>query len=218
MGLLIDKKILFTHIPKTGGTTMVRNFKSAYGTNRCEWEGNHLPLSHLYKKCEQIEIDPDDLHKVSVVRNPWTRMFSTWRYYSTIKFVEFYSGDEKIDSDFNKWTKWVYEDFDRSRLARGAGKYNMFKYHFNDQLNWFKDEEGNILKVDNILRTENLTKQMPVIAERYCWKSFQIKVNATNNNKVADDYKDTYNQESIDLVAKHFAEDIATFDYDYEGE
>ncbi len=215
MGLLIDKKTLYVHIPKTGGTMIVRNFKDAY-PNQYEWEGTHSPLDILHKRCKTINIDPADLHVMSVVRNPWTKMFSTWRYFSTIGFNEFYSGDNNIDKDFNKWVKWVYTDFDRNKKDRGSDKWNMFKYHFTDQTNWFKDEAGNTLNVDNILKTENLSKNISQIAERYGWSNYVVRANKTKSN-VPDFYEEAYNQESIDLVAKYFSEDIIKFEYDYEG-
>jgi len=218
MGLLIGKKTLFVHIPKTGGTTMVRNFKSAYGASGCEWEGNHCPLNYLHEKCKIFKLDPDDLHVVSIVRNPWTKMFSTWRYFSTIDFNEFYSGDESIDSDFNKWVKWVYTDFNRNKADRGEVKFNMYKYHFTEQLNWFKDDAGNTLKVDNILKTENLTKQMNDIAERYGFKHTIIRTNKTQNKEIRDDIYSVINQESIDLIGEAFKGDLTAFEYDYEGE
>jgi hypothetical protein len=214
MGLLIGKKTLLVHIPKTGGSTMIRNFKA--NSPCCEWEGAHSPLSNLHNKCKAHNIDPADLHVVSVVRNPWTKMFSTWRYFSTINFTEYYSGDAKVDTDFNRWVKWIYTDFDRNKKDRGRDRWNMFKYLYTDQTNWFKDEDGNTLKVDNLLKTEELTKNISQIAEQYGWDNYLVTVNKTKSS-VPDYYEETYNQESIDLVAKYFSEDITQFKYDFEG-
>ena len=217
MGLLINRDTLLIHIPKTGGTTFVQNFKTTYGHAKCEWEGNHQPLSYLHKSCKSQNINPDDLHILAIVRNPWTKMFSTWRYFSTINFMEFYSGDESIDKDFNKWVKWIYTDFDRKKKDRGRLKWNMFKYHFSEQLNWLRDEEGNRGHVDKIWKTEELTGKMDEIAELYGWENVIVMANKTKNKNVPDFYEETYNQESIDLIAKHFAGDITEFNYDYEG-
>ncbi len=216
MGLLIGKKTLLVHIPKTGGSTMIRNFKT--NSPGCEWEGAHAPLQYLHTKCEQQKLNPNDLEIVSVVRNPWSKMFSTWRYFSRINHHEFYSGKKEVDLDFNKWVKWVYTDFDRKKADRGKCKFNMYKYHFSEQLNWFKDKEGNMLNVDNILKTEKLTEQMPEIAKRYGWKKYEHQVNVTTNKEVADNIHDVINQESIDLIGEAFKEDLEAFGYAYKGE
>ena len=214
MGLLINKETLLVHIPKTGGSTMIRNFKS--NGHQCTWEGAHAPIQYLITRCKQEKLDLDDIHVVSVVRNPWTKMFSTWRFFSCLNFNEFYSGDKDIDLDFNKWVKWVYTDFDRNKKDRGKLQFNMFKYHFTEQLNWFKDEEGDIVEIDNILKTEKLTEQMSEIAEQYDWKKVEAVVNKTNNSKVGDDIHSLINQESIDLIGEAYKGDLEAFDYDYE--
>ena len=214
MGLLIKKKTLLVHIPKTGGSTMIRNFKE--NNHHCQWEGAHAPLHYLHTQCGQINLNPDDLHIVSVVRNPWTKMFSTWRFFSRLNFTEFYSGDESIDTDFNKWVKWVYTDFDRNKKDRGKLKFNMYKYHFTEQLNWFRDTDGNRLNVDNILKTEELTSKMPELAKLYDWKNVTPIVNVTTNKKVADKITDVINNESIDLIGEAFKGDLEEFNYDFE--
>lgn len=214
MGLLINKETLLVHIPKTGGSTMIRNFKN--NGHQCAWEGAHAPIQYLISRCKQEKLDFDDIHVVSVVRNPWTKMFSTWRFFSCLNFNEFYSGDKDIDLDFNKWVKWVYTDFDRNKKDRGVLKFNMFKYHFTEQLNWFKDEEDNIVEIDNILKTEKLTEQMSEIAEQYNWKKVEDVVNKTKNPKVGDNIHNLINQESIDLIGEAFEGDLEAFNYDYE--
>lgn len=214
MGLLINNNILFVHIPKTGGTSIITNFIANNGTN-CNWEGCHAPLGWLHKKCESMLLDVNKMDILSVVRNPWAKMYSTWRYFKILEWSEFYSGDDTIDSDFNNWIKWVYTGMNRSIIDRGDVKFNLFKMHYTNQLNWFKDTDGNMLRVDTIMKTEELSDKMHLIAAKYGWHRWlRGKVNATKDN-VTKPYHEMYNQESIDLVAEHFAEDIAMFNYEY---
>mgnify|MGYP000235525496 FL=1 len=59
MGLLVDRKILFVHIPKTAGTLFVQNCKTAYSHGKCNFEGAHTPLYILHKNCKSIDLNPD---------------------------------------------------------------------------------------------------------------------------------------------------------------
>ena len=59
-----------------------------------------------------------------------------------------------------------------------------------------------------------LNKELIPLAEELGMKAiFKGRVNFQKNRP---SYDQIYNQESIDLVAKHFAEDIKTFDYNYQ--
>ena len=71
-----------------------------------------------------------------------------------------------------------------------------------------------MLKVDTIIKTEELSAKMHLLASKYGWSKWLTKVNVTESD-VTKPYHEMYNQESIDLVAEHFAEDIAMFNYEY---
>ena len=81
------------------------------------------------------------------------RMLSMYLFYHKNNYnsPEF-SGDSDIDNDFNNWIKYIYSNnFDRNRSHSGV---NIFKYCFCNQLNWLKDDSGNLIKIDKILRHE----------------------------------------------------------------
>jgi len=210
MGRLIDKRILFIHIPKTAGTYLNRNFA---GNFEYEWEyPKHLPLCDLYRKAKQEGIDTSKLYTISLVRNPWTKQYSAWSFFKQLENMEYFSGDANIDDDFNKWMQWVYSDkFDRNRMRKGL---KLWPYIFNNQLNWFKSDDGKDYKLDKIIKMENLDSELvPLAKELGMKKIFKGRINFQKNKP---SYDQVYNQESIDLVAKHFAEDIKTFDYTYQ--
>ena len=216
MGLLVDDKKLFIHIPKTAGTLMVTNFKR--NSKDVKWEGKHAPLDYCLKRLQREKgfITPN-LKVYSCVRNPWSKTLSIWRYFKTINYMEYYSGNADIDNDFNKWVKWVYTDSDRTKMDR-TDTFNQFKYMFNNQLNWFKNEDGGMYKVDLILKAEDINKKIDDIAAYFGWSVFfRGVVNNTIDGKGKVELSDYYNQESIDLVAEHFAEDVERFEYDVEN-
>ena len=207
---LIDKRILFTHIPKTAGTYLNRNFSGSF---KFEWEHpKHLPLHDLYERAKSEGFDTSKFYTISLVRNPWTKQYSTWSFFKQLEYKEYFSGDADIDNNFNRWIKWVYSDkFDRNTMRK---RLNLWRYIFNNQLNWFKSDDGTDYKLDKIIKMENLDRELIPLAEELGMKRiFKGRVNFQKKRPI---YDQVYNQESIDLVAKHFAEDIKTFDYTYQ--
>ena len=213
MSLLVDKRILFIHIPKTAGTYLRKNFKESFET---EWDEpadpKHLPLADLYRRCKDTDIDISKLYTISLVRNPWSKLYSTWRFFGQLQYMEYFSKDEKIDRDFNKWIQWTYsDDYDRSITRKGL---NLWRYVFNNQLNWFKSNDDENYRVDRIIKMEELDDEIAPLARELGMK--RVFRGRENAQRYDTPYTQVYNQESIDLVAKHFAEDIKTFDYDYQ--
>ena len=196
MALLADKRILFIHIPKTAGTYLRKNLKESFET---EWdqetEPKHVPLVDLYKRCKDEDIDTSKLYTISLVRNPWSKLYSTWKFFGQLQYKEYFSGDIDIDKD-------------RNTIRKGL---NLWRYVFNNQLNWFKSADNEDYKVDRIIKMEDLDDEIVPLAREVGMK--RVFRGRENAQRYDTPYTQVYNQESIDLVAKHFAEDITKFDY-----
>lgn len=67
-------KLLFVHIPKTGGTSIKNLINDDW--NR-KWPMGHDPYFELQK----MNLIDDSIFKFSVVRNPYTRAFSYYKHY-----------------------------------------------------------------------------------------------------------------------------------------
>ena len=213
MALLADKRILFIHIPKTAGTYLRKNLKESFET---EWDSpsdpKHVPLADLYRRCKGEGVDISKLYTISLVRNPWSKLYSTWKFFGQLQYKEYFSGDTDIDKDFNKWIQWTYSnDYDRSKTRKGL---NLWRYVFNNQLNWFKSSDNEDYKVDKIIKMEDLDDEIVPLAREVGMK--RVFKGRENAQRYDIPYTQVYNQESIDLVAKYFADDIKTFDYNYQ--
>ena len=127
MGRLIDKRILFVHIPKTAGTFLNRNFS---GNFEFEWENpKHVPLYDLYKRGKQEGIDVSKLYTISLVRNPWSKQYSTWSFFKQLEYKEYFSGDADIDNDFN-YSLQLHKGYVRYRGNRRVDTYSTNTQYF----------------------------------------------------------------------------------------
>ena len=205
---LLNKKYLFVHINKSGGGIITKNMET---NGNVELTGYHRSLSKM------ISLIPKEKHNqlyiFTVVRNPWDRMISLYFYYKDKNYhSEFFSGDPEIDNDFNKWIKYIYSDkFDKTRIHSDV---NVFTNCFSNQLNWLKDKNENIMRINKILKFENMKSELnDFLKTKLQLKNIiDEKVHPTNH----DHYSKYYNEESKELVRLNYKEDIDFFGYAFE--
>ena len=210
---LLNNKFLFVHINKSGGGVITDNMKKNGNT---KITGFHRTLNKMVTLAKhRYNIPSDQLYTFTMVRNPFERMLSMYLFYHKNNFnsPEFFSGNDEIDNDFNKWIEFIYSDkFDKNRVHSDV---YVFTHCFCNQLNWLKDDEGKLMKIDKILRHEN-NDYDELFGNIMKLKNYdsQTKVHPTKHKH----YSHYYNQKSIELVTKHYQEDLDYFGYDYVQE
>lgn len=208
---LLNKKYLFVHINKSGGGVITENMRK---NGKVSITGYHRNLEKMLTIAKRsYNLDKEDLYIFTMVRNPFERMLSMYLFYHHDNFnsPEFFSGKNEIDNDFNSWINYIYSDeFDRTRIHSDV---NIFKYCFSNQLNWLKDANGNIMKVDKIFRHENCEydELFGSIMKLENYDS-GTKIHPTKHAH----YSSYYNERSISLVKQHYKEDIEYFGYVFE--
>ncbi len=130
--------------------------------------------------------------KFAVVRNPWDWQLSLYTYMLKDK-NHFQHELISSFSSFDEYLEWrVSEDL-------------------HSQIEYLVDENGTML-VDQILRQESLATDFAQLANH-----LQIKTDLPHVNKSKPDgYKSWYSCFGKTLVAKHFADDIAKFNYSFD--
>jgi hypothetical protein len=101
--ILPEKKILFVHIPKCGGTsvaaglfgkvninmkTYIKLDKYKQTTYMCDVNQKHAP-AWFYKN--ELKKSYKEYYKFTVIRNPWERAMSSFEWHEKVKFDEFIS-------------------------------------------------------------------------------------------------------------------------------
>lgn len=116
-----DHKLMFIHIPKTGGVStsqwLIENAKGEWYKKNVHGS-KHFDQNRIDKLLRSDNIDPLQLQFFTIVRNPWDRMVSTYHYYKKrgkmdVSFDEFIMGEWE-----KKWgcsTKQQHEYFDLQR-------------------------------------------------------------------------------------------------------
>lgn len=218
---LIDKDVLFIHIPKTCGKlitdNMARNsLKPAYG---------HFPYKIWKDLYPNIGINTK---LFTFVRNPFDKMISF--YFYTLKndrhIVPWFSKDDSIDFDFNKWLAWNYNTninyLKKSKIVdlktNEIEMISNFELNFYNQVYLLYDKDNLLNQNIHIIKYEDFCNNNNIIEEYF------EKINLTNydfkkvvNKSKHNHYTSYYNEESIKLIEKYFEEDLKVFNYKFNN-
>jgi Sulfotransferase family len=203
-------KTVFIHIPKCAGQSVETVFLSKTGLT---WETrsplllryNHDPrlgperLAHLYAE-EYVRLgyislsDFNSYFKFSIVRNPWERLVSVYKYrfantgLSFFEFVRFYFPKEGM-SDYRR--------------------------HLEPQWKFVCDANKSVI-IDKLIRMENLQQEieslfLKIFNERIVLPKINQSLNST-------DYRRFYDDRTARFVEEFYKDDIKLFSYTFERE
>jgi len=180
---------IFVHINKTGGTSI----KAA------------LKLPHVHRTAQQLvdTIGWEAWHRkisFAVVRNPWDRVVSQYHYRLQMAKA---SGRRETRS-FPEWVRACFGD------PEERGRMSGNPIFYQPQTAWLQDKDGRII-VDRILKFETLAYDFAELCRELGLHCRLPHLKASRRGP----YQQYYDRETIALVARWFADDIAMFGYTY---
>jgi hypothetical protein len=181
---------IFIHITKTAGTSI----GNAIG----------LPVKHHLTAKEVIakigKNKWNEAYKFTFVRNPWDRIVSLYEYRRR-------KDKTKIASNNIPFTEWI-----NLTLGPNTDPYycNNVK-SFQPQVDWLKDDEDTIA-IDFIGKFESIREDFEQIRQAIGTRAELPHLNATKRSN----YRDYYTDETRQIVANWYHEDIKTFDYTFD--
>lgn len=106
MQLNIKQKMLFVHIPRTGGSWFTYNWPYAERLDQYIKQnklGRHGKLSGILDKLEKLKVDVSDFKIVTIVREPLDRVASSWVWFSKVKGTADKHGWKTIDDMLDEY-------------------------------------------------------------------------------------------------------------------
>jgi hypothetical protein len=184
-----ERNFIFIHINKTAGTSIIEVIGKPFR--------KHLTAKEVIRVIGQRKWD--EAYKFSVVRNPWDKVVSQYKH--NIKVNS--SNMAKQPISFRDWLCCTY----------GEPK-NEFYYArpqmFYPQVEWLKNFQDEI-DIDKIIRFENLNQGVNEVFEVLRIDRKLPHLNRTPRT----DYRDFYDNETREIIAKWFHEDIREFSYSF---
>jgi hypothetical protein len=194
-----NKKFIFLHLPKTGGTS-INSSLSSY----CKHPANdsnsgafskHARIETMYNNIGKDKFD--EYFKFTIVRNPWDRILSLYFWGTQIKPNRGIQQNWITEDNFSSWIKTTFvKDKLYQIWPNQIDLMSMNKKNTIDFTGRFENLETdwnyicNKLGVDNELKFLYSTKHKP--------------------------YYEYYDTESIEIINKFYTNDIKTFNYEFQ--
>lgn len=185
--------VLFVHVPKCAGTTIIRQKPVAHGHRSAEFFLWRDP--DLFRRCFTF----------GFVRNPYDRLVSAFHYLRSDK-------TSLRDGEFGKYAVGRYRDFQEfaEDLKHGATRRRCLGWvHFLPQTYYLCDRKGQVL-VDYVGRTETFADDLDTINAR---TGLGLE-NKRERYVPRDDWRNFYTPETLRLAEDIYASDFDTFGFD----
>jgi hypothetical protein len=203
------QRVLFVHVPKTGGSTVDAMFDRRIDDCRnVTGLGRHA----TYERLLDAEPGLAEYWSFGFVRNPWARMVSWWSMVAAV-FENADKGVEQARRKIEKYPNaWLPEgefryDFDRFVLE---GTEKVAKLGRPQSLTLAR-ADGTL--VSFVGRLENFDRDLNVVREKLGLRP--RKTQPRRNKSSHGHYCDYYNDKTRARVAQVFARDIELFGYTY---
>lgn len=200
--------VWFIDIPRTSSTSIREQLGSAYEKSYLRESGAKrkykLPDHMHYQEADRFMQDYGGLGSLgvlSIVRNPFDRIVSIWRYRQANKEIP--------QIDFNDFAHELETPRfkDRNHLASSR--------HFRmTQCDFLRQQNGTI-EVDLLGHFEKREQFLENVQNRY-GITLESSVRQECLNSTQESFRTYYNQRAVDAVKRYFQEDLDHFGYSFD--
>lgn len=204
------KNILFIHIPKCAGVSVIESLKPQLSIER---KGPHCKYRDLFS--QEGGLSRENYFVFSFVRNPWERLVSSFYYFMR-------GGRAEIDR-FRRDTYLNKYQGDFRAFVRDIDSWFLLKEpdsiyadghipHFRPQSEFLVNEKMTI-EIDFLGRLENVRDDFSHLCRALGQTPFTLPVKNKSRHKHYSAYYDSYCQ---DIVTEYYKTDIEVFDYSFQ--
>lgn len=205
MAFFIKEKIIFIHIPKNAGTSIIKYLTVKYGLHNIKGTLGH---SNIKQHKEVIPSNLNEYFKFCVVRNPWSRFVSNYTYARCLKSY-YHSLSKNPHPDFNVLKNITFEEALYAFYEHYKTTNKILYKHpgWKPQYKFICDENNNIL-IDKIFKYEKLNTDKDFI-------KLVPSLPLFNKSEHLHYTKYYTNSNMIDIIKEIYKKDIELFNYSF---
>jgi len=213
-----DKKFIFIHTPRTGGTSLEIFFEETVSDCKVDNDTRHWPLWFYYDK-KEIRPFVDDFFKFSIVRNPWDRFLSYFFHLyqgefhaPTFKKMVKLAGTSGMGVyPFVKPTRKEYINFwSCTRMTTKMIRTESLEEDYHTDMQYLNFGGG----TDLLLRFENLQEDFDELCEKIGVSPKKLP-HANKTQYRHKHYREYYTRETRNIIRDRYKEDIKNFGYTF---
>jgi len=190
-------RCIFIHIPKTGGTTILKTLNN--GRNAIRY---HTPYMDFLKYNPVLF---NEFYKFSFVRNPFDKIYSAYSYLCG-------GGDQDTDlplsDEINRYKD--FDDFVVNGLAEGLYRsHNLFRAQ-----SYFVTAHDEKVMVDFVGKLEQFSQDWKIVADKL---KLPQNPGFTNKSNRLNDYRKAYKKtKTIEIIDLLYKQDLKRWGYTFE--
>ena len=201
-----EKKIFYSHIPKTGGTSIIKLFYDNFKPNIFYFRESKIcdafifPTQHMHAKIFNEIINFKKItYAFTIVRHPIDRIVS--EYYHANKY-------NNKPENINDWFNEIYLELLQNSSIYGNHFRKQTEF-VNEKIKVFKFEDGFNKIIETILKDNNLliNNNYNIVHLRDKNEIIKNNVNLKKNVK--------FNSETVKKILNYYEDDFKSFKYDY---
>ena len=182
---------VFVHIPKTGGSS-IQKWLLDNTSSQVTKATKHHTLQALEAKYGRFDFS------FAVVRNPWDWCVS-WYFFTRDRALRRIKNPREKGKFSLEYNQQVLENFEKG-----------FEYFI--EKTQLKDQHHRTIGVSYIMKLENINHDIQLLKDKFNIKQELPYLNTSSRNK---DYREYYNDNTKQIVANKFKNDIETFKYKF---
>lgn len=202
-------RVLFVHVPKTGGSTIDHIFDDEVPDSR------RVPDKQRHATYRRLVAEEPALRgywSCGFVRNPWSRMVSWWSMGDAV-LTRAEQGKERavhhLNNNPDHWAPFAdYRHDFRRFVLEGTVEVKRFG---RPQVAWLRNRKGGL--VDFVGKVESFVADVNVVRERLGLEP--VEEQPRRNRSAHGHYSEYYDDETRKRVAEVFADDIEAFGYTF---
>lgn len=209
----IDKKIIFTHPHKCGGTSI----EDMLGLLKLRKQHpsitslKHASIEEHLKVLTSAGANTDEFFKFSIIRNPWDRSVS---FYNHVKYKEYSYHIDRLQS--KELPKYI-EDARRMTFKEFVLQYYKKTFHSERRTIPFMCVNDEFC-LDYVIKIENIKEDLYNIKDRLQIDLSENLPHLNDSSLFVDKkhYSEYYDNETKNIVTDLFEWDIKRFNYKFE--